>query len=218
MLDNPAEEQKPVDVQGLVSLMQFAEADGDISTYLTAETIAKATEQVMDTYEQDKISRADWAEVAEAALKEIGNTKSGEKTFPWPGASNVKYPLLAHAVMQFNARAYPAIVKGDEAVQCKVVGSDTGMPRLDQQGQPMFQFQGMPVAFTEQGLVVVTPQGPQPLPEGAEPEPVWKRAPGDKAKRASRVRDFMNYTIFYRMKGWESETDTLLFQMPASPP
>lgn len=204
-----------VDIQGLISLMEIAARDGDISSLLTPETIAKVTEQVCDTYDQDKISREDWARVAEEALKEIGQTKGGEKTFPWPGASNVKYPLLAHAVMQFNARAYPAIVKGDEAVQCKVVGSDTGMPKLDAQGQPLFQFQGAPVAFTPQGPVVATPQGPMPLPEGGDPEPVWKRAPGDKAKRASRVRDFMNYTIFYRMKGWESETDTLLFQMPA---
>jgi len=215
MTDTPAKDVQPVDIQGLMLLMQFAEADGDISEYLEPETVAAVTGQVLDTYEQDKISREEWAQVAEDALKEIGSTKSEVKTFPWENASNVKYPLLAHAVMQFNARAYPAIVKGDEAVSCKVVGSDTGMPRLDEQGQPLFQFQGMPVAFTEQGPAVVTPQGPMPLPEGGDPEPLWKRAPGDKAKRASRVRDFLNYTIFYRMKGWESETDTLLFQMPA---
>lgn len=215
MTDNTAEDVQTVDIQGLMSLMEFAQADGDISDYLEPETLAKITDQVLDTYEQDKESRAEWAEVATDALKEIAQTKAEEKTFPWPNSSNVKYPLLAHAVMQFNARAYPAIVKGDEAVSCKVVGSDTGMPKLDEQGQPLFQFQGMPVAFTEQGPVAVTPQGPMPLPEGGDPEPVWKRAPGDKAKRASRVRDFLNYTIFYRMKGWESETDTLLFQMPA---
>ena len=214
-MDITAEEQQPVDIQGLVSLMEFAKADGDISALLDGETVAKVTSQVLDTYEQDKISREDWAEVAEAALKEIAQTKSDVKTFPWENASNVKYPLLAHAVMQFNARAYPAIVKGDEAVSCKVVGSDTGMPVLDEQGQPKFQFQGMPIAFTEQGPAVMTPQGPMPLPEGGDPEPVWKRAPGDKAKRASRVRDYLNYMLFYRMKGWEAETDTLLFQMPA---
>jgi chaperonin GroES len=30
------------------------------------------------------------------------------KTYPWPGASNVKYPLLSTAAMQFAARAYPS--------------------------------------------------------------------------------------------------------------
>lgn len=210
-----AEEQQPVDVQGLSLLMQFAQAEGDISEYLTDETIARVTDQVVETYDQDKASRAEWAEVAEAALKEIGDTKPQDKNFPWPGASNVKYPLLAHAVMQFNARAYPAIVKGDEAVACKVVGSDNGMPRLGPDGQPLFQFQGMPVAFTPQGPGVITPQGLMPLPEGGDPEPVWKRAPGDKTRRAGRVRDYMNYMLFYGMKGWEAETDTLLFQMPA---
>lgn len=210
-----ADIQSKADMQSLDLLMQIAEAEGDISEYLTSEQIARVVDQVCDTYEIDKQSRSDWADVAEAALKEIGNTKADAKDFPWPNASNVKYPLLATAVMQFNARAYPAVVKGDEVVSCKVVGNDTGMPVLDEQGQPRFQFQGMPVAFTEQGPVVVTPQGPMPLPEGGDPTPVWKREPGDKTKRAQRVRQYMNYMLFYQMDAWEAETDTLLFQMPA---
>jgi len=210
-----ADIQSKADMQSISLLMQFAEADGDISEYLTSEQIAQVIDQVCDTYECDKESRSDWAEVAEDALKEIGETKSSAKDFPWPGASNVKYPLLATAVMQFNARSYPAIVKGDEAVLCKVLGNDNGIPRLDDQGQPLFQFQGLPVAFSPQGPVVVTPQGPSPLPEGGDPEPVWARAPGDKTKRAARVRQYMNYMLFYQMDGWEAETDTLLFQMPA---
>lgn len=215
MLDQAAEEVQTVDIQGLVPLMELAQSDGDISDYLTPETLAKVTDQVLTCYELDKQSREDWAEVAEAALKEIGNTKAQAKDFPWPNASNVKYPLLATAVMQFNARSYPAIVKGDEAVSCKVVGNDTGMPRVGPDGQPLFQFQGMPVAFTPQGPAIVTPEGLMPLPEGGDPEPVWKREPGAKTKRAQRVRQYMNYLLFYGMDGWEGETDTLLFQMPA---
>lgn len=213
--DIQADAATPVDVAGLSILMQFADADGDISSYLDSEVIAKITDQVIETYEDDKASREDWATVAEEALKEIGETKAQAKDFPWPNASNVKYPLLATAVMQFNARSYPAIVKGDEAVSCKVVGSDTGMPQVGPDGQPLFQFQGLPVAFTPQGPAVVTPQGPVPLPEGGDPEPVWKREPGAKTKRAQRVRQYMNYIMFYGIDGWESETDTLLFQMPA---
>jgi len=127
-----ADIQSKADMQSLDLLMQIADAEGDISEYLTSEQIARVVDQVCETYEIDKQSRSDWADVAEAALKEIGNTKADAKDFPWPNASNVKYPLLATAVMQFNARAYPAVVKGDEAVSCKVVDNDTGMPVLDQ--------------------------------------------------------------------------------------
>jgi chaperonin GroES len=210
-----ADIQEKADMQSIDLLMQIAAAEGDVSEYLKPEQIADVIDQVCTTYELDKESRSDWAKVAEEALKEIGNTKSEAKNSPWPNASNVKYPLLATAVMQFNARAYPAVVKGDEAVSCKVVGNDTGMPRLGPDGQPLFQFQGMPVIFAEQGPSVATPQGPVPLPEGGDPTPVWKREPGDKTKRAQRVRQYMNYMLFYQMDAWESETDTLLFQMPA---
>jgi chaperonin GroES len=56
--------------------------------------------------------------------------KAEAKDFPWAGASNMKWPLLTIAAMQFNARMYPAVVKGDEAVLCKVIGQDNGKPAM----------------------------------------------------------------------------------------
>lgn len=206
---------QPEAIDALALLMQFAEADGDISSHVTPDAISRLTTQVIDQYDRDKQSRSDWEAVAVKALKDIAVCHEGTKDYPWPGASNVHYPLLAFAVMQFNARAYPAIVKGDEAVSCKVVGSDNGMPVIGPDGQPVMQVQGMPVAMTPQGPVIATPQGVLPLPPDAAPEPMWQRAPGAKVKRAARLREYLNYQIFYRMDDWESETDTLLFQMPA---
>ena len=46
------------------------------------------------------------------------------KTYPWPGASNVIFPLLTQAAIQFQARAYPAIIDGGEVVKGKVIGPD----------------------------------------------------------------------------------------------
>lgn len=48
-----------------------------------------------------------------------------EKTFPWPGAANAKYPLLTVAAMQFNARAYPALIPGNKIVKARSFGEDT---------------------------------------------------------------------------------------------
>jgi chaperonin GroES len=44
--------------------------------------------------------------------------------------ANVRYPMLTVAALQYNARAYPAIVKGDEAVSIKIVGKDNGRPQI----------------------------------------------------------------------------------------
>lgn len=199
----------------LDKLMRFAEADGDISPLLTDEAITKLSQQVCEQYERDKTSRTDWQKVAEKALKDMASCDHGTKDYPWPGASNVHYPLLAYAVMQFNARAYPAIVKGDEAVKCKVIGQDNGLPLIGPDGQPVMHVQGMPVAVTPQGPALVTREGVIPLPEGAQPEPAWQREPGAKTRRAARVAQLMNYMLFYRVLNWEAETDTLLMQIPA---
>ena len=200
-------------LEAIEVLLQFAEADGDISPYLSDEALAKLGQEVCENYDRDLESRKDWQGVAEKALADMATCKREQKTYPWSGASNVHYPLLSYAAMQFNARAYPAIVKGDEAVSCKVVGADKGLPAMGPDGQPAMQFQGMPVMVGQQGPMVMSPQGPMPLQ--GEPEPVWQRAPGAKAKRAQRVREYMNTTIFYKMNDWETETDNLLFQLAA---
>ena len=41
---------------------------------------------------------------------------SEEKTYPWPNAANIKFPLLATAAMQLAARAYPTLVPSDGKV------------------------------------------------------------------------------------------------------
>ena len=80
--------------------------------------------QVSLGYEADVASRAHW----EKDLKtwtELALQISGEKTFPWVNAANIKYPLLATAAMQFAARAYPTLVPSNgQVVKCKVIGYD----------------------------------------------------------------------------------------------
>jgi chaperonin GroES len=211
----PDTDARPGTIAVLERLLEFADAGGDISPLIAVDQLARLGQEVCDNYERDLRSRSVWQTVAEKALKDIAKTDGTRKDYPWAGASNVHYPLLAFAAMQFNARAYPAIVKGDEAVSCKVVGADKGQPHIGQDGQPVMQVQGMPVAMTPQGPAVMTPQGMVPLPEGMQPEPVWKRPPGAKVKRSLRVRDYMNTVLFYRMDDWEGETDALLFQLAA---
>ena len=203
------------EVSPLELLAAIAQSDGDITNMLSNDELVRIGSEVVEDYGNDLAERGDWEEIVRDALKKASQEdKRAVKTYPWSNASDVNYPLLTVAGLQFNARSYPAIVKGDEAVSCKIVGADKGMPVMGPDGQPVMQFQGMPVVAGPQGAAVMTPQGPQPLPEGAQPEPAWQREPGAKAKRAQRVRDYMNTTIFYRMDDWEADTDMLLMQLP----
>lgn len=54
------------------------------------------------------------------------------KSWPWRDASNVKYPLLSTASMQFNARAYPSLIPSDgKIVKAKVIGKDPQGVKVD---------------------------------------------------------------------------------------
>jgi len=68
-------------------------------------------------------SRAEWMERMENALK-LASQVVENKSYPWPNAANVKYPLLTTAALQFSSRAYPALVPGPNLVRGRVVGFD----------------------------------------------------------------------------------------------
>lgn len=79
--------------------------------------------KVVHDFDLDKTSRAEWEALMERAMK-LAKQVIEEKSFPWPNASNVKYPLLTTAAIQFAARAYPEIVKAGDIVKAKVIGYD----------------------------------------------------------------------------------------------
>lgn len=82
--------------------------------------------------ELDLGSREKWDKQADEWTKLAIQTQ-GQKTWPWPGASNVKYPLISTAAMQFAARAYPALVpQNGRIVNAVVVGKDPDGQKLEQ--------------------------------------------------------------------------------------
>jgi len=74
-------------------------------------------------YDIDEASRADWLTRYRKWL-DVAMQVREPKTWPWPKAANIKYPLLTTAAVQFQARAYPAIVDGSMLVKGKVLGPD----------------------------------------------------------------------------------------------
>ena len=80
-------------------------------------------------YDVDKESRDRWEKRNESAM-DLALQVQKTKTFPWQGASNVVFPLVTVACLQFHARAYPSIVNGRSVVNCRVFGDDpTGQLR-----------------------------------------------------------------------------------------
>lgn len=186
----------------------LAATSGDVSGFWDESRLASLGSDVVADYRRDKADRKDWEEIVEEALKAASQEAKGQsKNYPWPGCANIQFPLLTTAALQFNARAYPAIVKGDEAVSVKVVGKDRGRPLTGPDGQPVLQ--GPDGAkFPASAAQQAPPEVQQMLQQA------WLVPPGGKAARASRVADYLNTVLFYRMKDWEADTDALLIQLP----
>ena len=90
---------------------------------LSEDTVNDIGRMVCENYEVDEQSRRKWKIKMEDAT-ELALQLTTPKTYPWPNAANVKFPLLTVASMQFAARAYPALVKAPDLVKYRVQGSD----------------------------------------------------------------------------------------------
>lgn len=112
----------------------------NIAESLSEDQLVKIGAEAYQGYMADKGSRRNLEDMWEHWTK-IALQVAELKTYPWPKASNVKYPLLSTAAMQFAARAYPTLIPSDgQVVKCKVLGSDpTGekTERADRVGRYM---------------------------------------------------------------------------------
>lgn len=102
----------------------------NVAVEIDEDELNKIGQRVVDGYDDDKATRAEWEQRTEAARKLARQVKE-PKSFPWPDAANVKYPLLTTAAIQFNARAYAAIIQGKSVAKALVFGEDPDGAKFD---------------------------------------------------------------------------------------
>jgi len=120
---NGGDQRRMVELQMRVAMLQRLSDMDNVAEHLSTEKRAELGQRVVREYQLDDSSRSAWKERAQRAM-DLACQKKEAKSFPWPNASNVKYPLLTTAALQFAARAYPAIVDGPRIVKCTVLGRD----------------------------------------------------------------------------------------------
>lgn len=118
--------------------------------------------EVCEAVDSDEQSRKEWMDSLGDWLK-LATQVRESKSYPWDNASNVKYPLMTIACMQFHARALPGLIPDSRPVKGKVIGSDDD---------------------------------------------------GKKARRASRVSQFMSYQVLDQMEEWVDDLDRMLLVLP----
>lgn len=87
------------------------------------EDLGKIGRAVLDGYKLDEESRSKWKKRNDSALN-LALQLQEQKTFPWAGAANVKFPLVTIAAIQWHSRAYPLLIQGPDIVKMRTTGPD----------------------------------------------------------------------------------------------
>lgn len=112
------------------SLRAFMELE-NIATTLSEEDLNRIGSDAKQGYDYDLSSRAEWEQGIDEWMR-LATQVREPKNYPWPRSSNVKYPLLTTAAMQFAARAYPSLIPSNgQVVKSQVIGKDPDGQKLE---------------------------------------------------------------------------------------
>lgn len=103
----------------------------NLAETLDEQTLEEISQRCKGGFTIDLTSREDWEDCIDE-WTELAMQVRRQKSFPWPNASNVKYPLLSTAAMQFAARAYPSLLPSDGKIaKCITIGKDPTGEKAD---------------------------------------------------------------------------------------
>ena len=91
--------------------------------FVDGEDLEELGKKVVSDYEIDLGTRTDW-EKKRAQWLELFMGHVKEKTFPWPKAANIPVPILTTAVIQFQARAYEALMPAKNKIKIDTTGTE----------------------------------------------------------------------------------------------
>ena len=90
---------------------------------LDPQDLVSIGQLVWEGYQRDLNSRTAWQKRNEVGLN-LALQVQKAKNFPWPGCSNVIFPLVTIAALQFSSIAYGNIIQGTDIVRYRVIGED----------------------------------------------------------------------------------------------
>lgn len=102
----------------------------NVAELLSDRELSKIAGDVIDGFETDEGSADEWRELSQKAM-EIAKQTLEVRNEPLAVSSNVKYPAITQAGIEFASRTYPEFVKGDRVAKFKVVGTPTNSLALD---------------------------------------------------------------------------------------
>lgn len=95
----------------------------NIAELLDDELLNKVKSEVVNGFELDRMSMETWLADADKIM-DLANLPKEEKSWPWRKASNIKYPLMTTAIIQYASRTLPEMAKNGELVKYRAIGRD----------------------------------------------------------------------------------------------
>lgn len=95
----------------------------NVADLLNDEELSEIANKVLQGYEIDLESTKDWRDTTDRAL-DVAKQVMETKNFPFPNASNVKFPLITKAAIDFASRTYPELIQNGRLVKFVPRGAD----------------------------------------------------------------------------------------------
>lgn len=113
-----------------IDLETILSEDTDLTQYMDDGDLDNLGALCVEEFDIDEESRSDYIEQTEDAMRLAMQVKEN-KSFPWNGAANIKYPLISIAAMQFGARAYANLLPDQRPVKGKIIGYDRDGSKME---------------------------------------------------------------------------------------
>src|SRR6056300_141114 len=118
-IDIELEGEEPTTFEEAIS--ETEEFFKNLTEEMSDETLQRMSNQLLDDYKKDRVSRKDWETSYTSNLDLLG-IKHTTMTRPFKGSASVTHPLLSEAVTSFQAQAYKELLPPQGPVRTRVLG------------------------------------------------------------------------------------------------
>jgi hypothetical protein len=117
-----------IGIDGMEIEIDPSEDEGDFNDNLAEDMdegmLAELAGDLIGEFDEDISSRKDWIQTYVDGLELLG-MKVEDRTEPWPGACGVHHPLLAEAVVKFQAETMSETFPAQGPVRTQIIGKET---------------------------------------------------------------------------------------------
>jgi len=121
-------ESVDIGIDGMEIEIDPSEDEGDFNDNLAEDldesVLTQLAGDLIGEFDEDISSRKDWIQTYVDGLELLG-MKVEDRTEPWPGACGVHHPLLAEAVVKFQAETMSETFPAQGPVRTQIIGKET---------------------------------------------------------------------------------------------